>query len=447
MRRLADLVAAPEEASAGRGWRALLLAWRTLLAGWRPDLVNLVRMTTAAVLAYVITRLVTVGPIDLTCALTAILVTQASATGSLRMGMVRVGAVLTGIGVALVVSIWVGLTWWSLAIVIFASLLLGSLFRLGPQALETPISGMLILGASLQNTAAETRVLTTLIGAGVGIALPLLWPPAIPVGAAAASVRTVARRQAEVLSSAADEMDEGRVSAETIAAHLRSARDVGDDLGRAGELVGRVEEMWQWNTRTIGRADVSPLLRSGLDSLQDCAAATRALFVALGQEVPQEEGAVAHDFSDEVRAAVAVVLRDVGSCIDSFGQLVEAEVSGDPEQRRRLLDDNMELLRETRAILTELMLVESTDGRPDQWLLRGSILRAVDRILQVLDAPARAARHAQWRDEQGRRPLPGPTMSREFAPLDRAVLSPVRTAWRRTRRPRPRPGEGPTHRP
>ena len=79
---------------AARQWSTR--AGAALLEGWRPDLVNLVRVTTAAVLAYVITRLVTVGPIDLTCSLTAILVTQASATGSLRMGMVRVGAVLTG---------------------------------------------------------------------------------------------------------------------------------------------------------------------------------------------------------------------------------------------------------------------------------------------------------------------------------------------------------------
>ncbi|KUG56868.1 hypothetical protein AVL62_12115 [Serinicoccus chungangensis] len=423
--------------------------WHALVLGWRPDWMNLVRVTTAAVLAYAITRAVTVGPIDLTCSLTAILVTQASATGSLRMGMVRVGAVLTGIGVALVVSIWFGLTWWSLGLVIFVSLLLGSLLRLGPQALETPISGMLILGASLQNTAAETRVLTTLIGAAVGILLPLLWPPAIPVGAAAASVRTVARRQAEVFAAAADDIDEGRVTGESIAAHLRAARDVGDDLGRAGELVGRVSEMWQWNTRTIGRADVSPLLRSGLDSLQDSAAATRALFVALGHEARDEDPEGAPEFSDEVRAAVAVVLRDVGSCIDSFGELVEAETSGDPERRRALLDDNMELLRETRAILTDLMLMESGGGPTDQWLLRGSILRAVDRILQVLDAPARAAQHARWRDEQGRRALPGPTISREFAPLDRAVLASLRRAWRRTRRPGAAAASGaaPTRRP
>ena len=422
-------------------------AWRALVLGWRPDAMNVVRVTTAAVLAYVITRAVTVGPIDLTCSLTAILVTQASATGSLRMAMVRVGAVLTGIGVALVVSIWVGLTWWSLGLVILVSLLLGSLLRLGPQALETPISGMLILGASLQNTAAETRVLTTLIGAAVGIALPLLWPPAIPVGAAAASVRTVARRQAEIFAAAAEDIDEGAVTAESLAGHLRAARDVGDDLGRAGELVGRVQEMWAWNTRTIGRADVSPLLRSGLDSLQDSAAATRALFVALGHEARDERGESAPEFSDEVRAAVAVVLRDVGSCIDSFGALVEAETSGDQERRRVLLDENMELLRETRAILTELMLMESGGGPTDQWLLRGSILRAVDRILQVLDAPARAAQHARWRDAQGERALPGPTISREFAPLDRAVLASLRRAWRRPRRGGPRTAADATRRP
>lgn len=419
--------------SSARSW--LGEGWRTLLVGWRPDVVNLVRMTTAAVLAYAITRAVTVGPIDLTCALTAILVTQASATGSLRMGVVRVGAVLTGIAVALVVSIWVGLSWWSLAIVVFASLLLGSLFRLGPQALETPISGMLILGASLQNTAAETRVLTTLIGAGVGIALPLLWPPAIPVGSAAAQVRGVARRLAEVFSRAADEADEAPLTAESVAARLREARDVGDDVGRAGELVGQVEEMWQWNTRTIGRADVSPLLRSGLDSLQDCAAATRALFVALGHEVPAHGAGSAPEFSDEVRAAVAVVLRDVGACIDSFGALVEAETTGEPQEVVRLLDDNTELLRETRAILTDLMLAET--GDTDQWLLRGSILRAVQQILAVIDTERRTQRYARWRTDQGGRPLPGREVSREFMPpLNRTML---RGLARHSHRARTRP--------
>ena len=45
---------------AARDWSTR--AGAALLEGWRPDLINLVRVTTAAVLAYVITRAVPVGP-------------------------------------------------------------------------------------------------------------------------------------------------------------------------------------------------------------------------------------------------------------------------------------------------------------------------------------------------------------------------------------------------
>ena len=415
--------------------RERTLAW--LARGWldvresvRPDLVNLLRMTVAAVLAYVITRAATVGPIDLTCSLTAILVTQASATGSAKMALVRVGAVLTGVTVAMVVSIWVGLSWWSLALVVFASLLLASALRLGAQALETPISAMLILGASLQNTAAETRILTTFIGAAVGLTLPLLWPPAIPVGSATSSVRRVARQLGDLFRGASTWIEESPVTREMAAELLTQARDITADIGRASEQVTTVREMSRWNTRAVGRADVTPLLRTGLESLQDCAGATRALFITIGRTAPEREDPA--PFSDEVRAAFAVVLHDVGQCIDSFGQLVEAETTGRQDAVVRLLDESTELLRETRAILTDLMLAESDDT--DQWLLRGSILRAVGEILAVLDTQERVSRYARWRTAQGSRPLPGREVSRQFVPpLDRRLLGALGIRWHRDR--------------
>lgn len=133
-----------------------------------------------------------------------------------------------------------------------------------------------------------------------------------------------------------------------------------------------------------------------------------------------------------MRAAFAVVLQDVGECIDSFGQLVEAETTGRQEEMVRLLAESTELLHETRAILTDLMLAESNDT--DQWLLRGSILRAVGEILAVLDTQERVARYARWRATQGSRPLPGREVAREFTPpLDRSLLSALGLRWHRDR--------------
>src|SRR5690625_7775428 len=81
----------------------------------RPVRVWVTRLTTASVVAYLLTVWLIDGPIDLTGALTALLVTQASATASLKMGVVRVGAVLTGVLVAVTLTSWVGLSWWTLA--------------------------------------------------------------------------------------------------------------------------------------------------------------------------------------------------------------------------------------------------------------------------------------------------------------------------------------------
>ena len=47
---------------------------------------------------------------------------------------------------------------------------LGTVLRLGEQALETPISAMLILGVSNHDVASETRIVNTLVGAAVGMA-------------------------------------------------------------------------------------------------------------------------------------------------------------------------------------------------------------------------------------------------------------------------------------
>ena len=60
------------------------------------------------------------------------------------------------------------------------------MLRLGEQALETPISAMLILAVTDPGIAAEVRVLNTLIGAGVGIAFNLVYPPAMPTRPAGA---------------------------------------------------------------------------------------------------------------------------------------------------------------------------------------------------------------------------------------------------------------------
>ena len=71
---------------------------------------------------------------------------------------------------------------------------------------------MLILGVTNPDIAAEVRIVNTFIGAGVGIALNLLYPPPMPTARAARAVRQVAEMAAAPLDVAGDALARGPVT-------------------------------------------------------------------------------------------------------------------------------------------------------------------------------------------------------------------------------------------
>ncbi len=356
------------------------------------------RLTLAAVLSYVITAAVTDGPVDLTCALTALLVVQASAYSTVKMGLVRVGAVLTGVLIAVTMSAVVGLTWWSLGIAIALALLLGRLFRLGEQALETPISAMLILGVANLTIAAETRVMTTLIGAGTGVALTLLMPRSVPNRTAAHQVREVAVGTADALAQAALSMGSRPVSTSELERWLAVAARASDEVRPARDAVHLVRERRVLNPRALSTPSVEPVLRTGLDTLEASLSAVRLLFVRMLREAPDPTRAVTDDgYGADVREAFAVVLSWLSQCIGAFGSLVHAEAEGREAEVEQSLAESLESLREARAFLTELLFVDART-QTSQWLLRGSILSAVEQIIDQLDLEQRARLRAELRD-------------------------------------------------
>lgn len=429
-------------------WPGHPRTWRRLRERLWPVCVNYLRMAVAGVTAHVAGRLLLGGPLDLTTALTSLLVLQASASGSFKMGLIRVAAVLTGVGVALTFASWVGLTWWSLGLVIFVSLLFAKAFRLKDQELEVPISGMLILGAAAaaQPVAAESRVLATLIGTAIGIVVPLVWAPAVPVPSAAAAIKRLAVDLAAVLRQASVRFDEQPITRESVDEQIEANRALSGATSRAEDQVRKVEDLWRWNSRTIGRADVTPLLTSGLESIHDAVTASRVLFTVLRDAAPQTGDPRGDLTDDHVRAVLAVVLADIAACIESFGSLVEAEVRGHEDELLGRIQENLQLLDETRAMLTSLMLVDPS--QTSTWMLHGSVLRALDEILRNVDPEARATTRTHWREAQAGRPLPSLATASELPVIDRATLAAWQQIalqpWRQpSTRPAPRAGTTP----
>lgn len=394
-----------------RGRRVLNWLWPERPTRWqdvpdrlRPGLVVIARLTAAAVLAYLFTLALTDGAVDLTGALTALLVVQASAVSTLRMGAVRVGAVLSGVLIAIALSAWIGLTWWSLGAAIAASLIVANVLRLGDQALEAPISAMLILGVTNPDVAAETRILTTLIGAGVGVAFSLIFPPALPTRSAGQSIVQVAEAVAAPLETAGSDLESGPVNRGQVQSWLDRVRAAERTVVESRRTLELLRDSRRLNPRALGTADIEPVLGTGLETLDNCLRATRALFVVVQTELPETDEQAGDPYGTELRSAFAVVLTDVADCLRAFAGLVVAEAEGRTEESEHALAASLEILRETKAILTELIMVDAREN-PSSWLLRGSILTAVEQVLDQLDLEDRARLHAQWREEQERRPL------------------------------------------
>ena len=377
-------------------WPSFPTSWSEVPARLRPAAVQIARLTAAVVIAYVAAELVTPGVLDLTAPLTALLVVQASTVGTLRMGLVRVGAVLTGVLVAVALSNAFGLSWWSLGIVVAASLVLARVLRLGEQSLEAPISAMLILAVSSPNVAGETRIFNTLLGTAVGIGFSLLVPVPIPNARASDAVRGLARSQAALLDEVAQTLGDGPAPPEQVRAWVDWVSFIATESADAAAVVAAVQENRRLNPLALAAAKVHPELRDSLDRLDRCVIAERALIVLIGQAEPAEYA----ESGDEdptwsgIRQAFAVILDDVASGLRAFGDLVTARAgvnndysAAEAEQRTAIIT------RRAQDVLAELMTLPVDPGeRRDLWMLQGSVLAALDAILRQLDPGPRPPR-------------------------------------------------------
>ena len=99
------------------------------------------------------------------------------------------------------------------------------------------------------------------------------------------------------------------------------------------------------------------------------------------------------------------MLDDLAGGLRAFGALVNAEFGvATDEPADGAMERTLDAVRETRAVLTELMLldVDARDGS-DLWMLQGSVLAAVDQILAQLDLERDEGAATPWFDRSGLR--------------------------------------------
>jgi hypothetical protein len=379
-----------------KAWRVLTLTAADVLRrvrqrGWSA-LLRAGRMTAATVAAFVVAELVGLRtPPPLIAALTALLVVQTTLASTLASGIQRVLSVVAGVTLAVLFVSVVGLTWWSLAALVAASIVVGQVLRLGPNLVEVPISAMLVLGvgysAGAQSVGAG-RVVETLVGAAVGVLVNVLFPPAVQTKYAGQAVEKFAEEIAGLLDSAATVLSAGAVTDEQATRWLDDARRLNRHAPQVDRALAHAVESRRLNVRALGSPAVGPGLREGLDALEHISVSLRTLFRAVYDATRERTGVQEDpDYADEVRRSTAFLMHQMGRVVRAFGRLLRQELETAGEQEQEQLAEALEELRRARLEVQELLLADPR-SRHGLWELNSALLTTVDRMLTELDVTA-----------------------------------------------------------
>ncbi|MFC5175360.1 FUSC family protein [Nocardioides taihuensis] len=395
------------------------------------------RVTVAAVASYVVATLLFPGTEPLLAPLTAMLVVQVTPVSLLASGLDRVVAVVTGVALAVAFAAVLPLEWWSLGLLIFVCLAIGQVLRLRSNLLEVAISGMLVLGVGSLSaeSAAGQRIAETLVGAAVGIAANLLFPPRVASADAARAIDGLADSISGLLDHAAREMSdlgEGSDLGSAARAWLDEARRIThEDIPRVGSALLHAEQGRRLNVRAVGSPDVGPGLRQGLETLEHSALSIRSMFRGL-VDATTEPTWLDDESAADVVAGLAQTLREMAAGIDAFGQLVRNEagpVTSPALDDVQALRDALDGMQEARARLDDLAMTESA---PELRELHAVMRTTVKRLLREMDLEQRVRRQVQMlrpirprpaylgRPPSRRRPAPPePSPDAETQPLPR----------------------------
>ncbi|GGX30184.1 FUSC family protein [Streptomyces lomondensis] len=380
-----------------REWTAH--ATRVLKKRRDPVVVQTLRSATAATIAYVIALRLSPEKAPLTAPLTALLVVQVTLYATLTNSFRRVNAVVTGVLVAIAFSLLVGLTWWSLALLIVAALAVGRLVRVEEYVPEVAISAMLVLGVTTVGDTAWARVLETLIGAVVGLGCNLLLAPPVWVEEAGESIEGLARRLRQLMLRLGEEASAGRTPVDRAAEQLHEARRLDHDIVEVDAALRQAEDSLRLNPRVREGLLHRVVLRTGLDTLEICTVVLRVLARSLTDLAKEREPKPL--FEAETGATLEQLLSEIADAVVSFAVLVTTHLSASAESAEERLAAELRTAAGTRDKLA-MLLRQEAERDPRNWQLAGAVLTEVNRVLDELDTEHRTRRLLEELDRVSR---------------------------------------------
>lgn len=365
------------------------------------------KLTLAAVLAYLLAARLDTTPDRILGPLTALLVVRVTVLETFAHALGRVVSVLSGVLVAVGVAHLLGLTWWSLGAVVLASLVVGQLLHLRENLLEVPISAMIVLAVGGATASATGRVVETLLGAGVGLAVNLVIAPPLHVRPAERAAGRLAEALAATIEELAADVREGW-SRPVAQRWVQRSRDLRHDVDDADRDLQQAEQSARLNPRGGQARGARPRLRAGVSGLEHCAVGLHSLCRAMLDRALSVDDRD-EPYRDEIRVALADVLRSSAEAVRAVG--VFSAAASPVDAVRASVSAVADRLRGQRDRLAGLLLVDPVADQ-GAWQAHGALLAAVDRLRVEVEAAMQPA-DQQWR--------PPPLAERQRAAVRRLV--------------------------
>ena len=344
----------------------------------------------AAVVSFAVAAALTRSSSTLIAPLTALLVTQVTVFETLTTSVQRVVAVVAGVLLALLLSEFVELHWWSLAVILIVSFTIGTLLKLDDHSTEVAISAMLVFAVRGSHSTAWARVVETLIGAAVGVVFNLFASPT-QVEPAGEAISKLADRIAKLLAAASADLRKDW-SHDRATRLLSESRRLRHDVDRTEDVLEDAQRSLRLNPRARKMRATAPSLGAALAVLEYVAVSVRSLMRVLADRTDDDAtNQRTLGPGDGGRQALSVLFGQLSDAVRAFAALAVGDVggaTGGDEELNAILDR----ARETRRRLTDVLAVDARE-EPRLWTLHGALLSGIDRILREIDLRADGEAH------------------------------------------------------
>ncbi len=336
----------------------------------RSPILQVLKTSAAAVLSWLVAAWALSTPAPIFAAIAALLVVQPSVNQTLLKGVERSLGVIGGVVIAWIAGVAFGQSSWVILVVIVASLLIAWVLRLGPGSTnQIPISAMLVLALGTATPLyAVDRILETIIGAAIGLAVNLAIVPPVNVQPARAAVNGLLEHTVRVMDRLAEAVIVGPPAGQR-AALLADARRLRPERERTEAVLAAGAESLNLNPRGGRYRRILERDRELLTLLTSVTTQVAAMARAVHD----------HAFTAEVGPVRRAIARELERAAHDL------RLVGRRAERGAQLAPGAEPPAETAsipALTAPLAVVEP----PKDWMLIGFLLEEIRRVREAIVA-------------------------------------------------------------